>query len=702
MSSIAAQADSVGEALISSGRLFELLDAWVDRGWLRALDRAFVAFLREQAPEASPLLLLAAAFASHQLGRGHVCIDLRAALQDADRLLSLPPEGENGSEPAPALPAQCLQGLTLEAWLAALQEPALVGEGEGSTPLVRVDTRLYLRRYWTCEQQIRAAIEQRLRRAPALAAELPPPEVLREQLTRLFPEPAVFGGERVTDWQKVACALAARSAFTVITGGPGTGKTTTVVRLLALLQSLALAGNGRALRIRLAAPTGKAAARLNESIAGAVARLPLPDDGPGQAIRAAIPTAASTLHRLLGSRPDSRRFRHDRRNPLPVEVLVVDEASMIDVEMMAALLEALPEQARLILLGDKDQLASVEAGAVLGELCRRAAGGHYQPALWEWLQSATGEAIAADFQDPDGRPLDQAVVMLRISHRFHAASGIGRLAEYVNAGNVAGVRQIWSEGFADLAYLRVADETDDALERLAVEGGQDNFPHSGDERAGPAAPVGYQHYLTLMRDTYPGDEAEQAALDAWARAVLDAYRQFQLLCALRKGPWGVEGLNRRIAEALRAQGLIAGTEHWYAGRPVLVTRNDYALGLMNGDIGVTLAVPQRDQRGQLRRVLRVAFLSTDGSNRVHWLLPSRLTAVETVYAMTVHKSQGSEFTHTALVLPDHLSPVVTRELVYTGITRASRWFTLVVPSEAVLTEAVQRAVDRVGGLRAGL
>ena len=255
-----------------------------------------------------PLLILAAALASHQLGRGHVCLDLAATLADPAFALSLPPEGDADALAAADLPREVLAGLTLEAWLAALDCPVLVGDGAGDTPLVLTGGRLYLRRYWRYEQAVRSGIETRL---AVSAADDISPESLRPTIEVLFPS----GADGAVDWQKLACAIAARNRFAVITGGPGTGKTTTVVRLLGLLQAQALDGGGRALRIRLAAPTGKAAARLGESIAGAVKDLGL-DALPGaQSVRAAIPTTVGTLHRLLGSRPDSP-LSAPRRQPL--------------------------------------------------------------------------------------------------------------------------------------------------------------------------------------------------------------------------------------------------------------------------------------------------------------------------------------------------------------------------------------------------
>ena len=683
-----------------------LLARWAERDWLRALDVAFADFLRREVPDASPLLILAAALASHQLGRGHACLDLAATLKDPTFALSLPPEGaDTAPTDTPPHPAEVLEGLTLRDWQAALAHPDLVGSGVGDTPLVLVGPRLYLRRYWRYEQAVRAGIDDRSARSQALQTALPIAP-MRALLERLFPPDRTPG--QTVDWQKLACALAARSAFSIITGGPGTGKTTTVVRLLALLQALALVEpppgqQARPLRIRLAAPTGKAAARLNESIAAAVASLPLADLANGETVRAAIPVTVSTLHRLLGSRPDTRRLRHHAGNPLALDVLVIDEASMVDLEMMASVLDALPANARLILLGDKDQLASVEAGAVLGELCGRAREGHYSPMTRDWLERATGEHIPADLVDPAGTALDQSVVMLRHSHRFSADSGIGQLAEAVNAGDPVKVRDIWTGGYPDLALVALSSTEDATFRSLVIEGAAiaPADPRRGDgarQAQTDAHPPrhGYRHYLDTLREGQPARDADASAYDAWARDVLQAHGRFQCLCALRRGPWGVEGLNQRIAGLLHDADLIPANSGWYLGRPVLITRNDYGLGLMNGDIGITLVRPAPGDRDW---TLRVAFPAGDGQEGIKWILPSRLQAVETVYALTVHKSQGSEFSHAALILPETLSPILTRELLYTGITRARAHLTLVQPGgDQVLEQAVQRRVLRASGL----
>lgn len=685
-------------------RMLGTLRAWAENGWLRAVDAAFAGFLWREAPDAPPLLILAAALASHQLGRGHVCLDLAATLADPTLALSLPPEGAEPSD-AVELPGQVLLGVQLRQWLEALGDSRLVGDGVGATPLVLVAQRLYLRRYWQYEQDVRGGVLQRLQAAAAPATALPV-DALRKALAALFPKVAEADAAEAAeaDWQKLACALAARSAFSVITGGPGTGKTTTVVKLLALLQALALADApasgrpARALRIRLAAPTGKAAARLSESIAGALARLPLAELGNGEAIRAAIPVAVSTLHRLLGSRPDSRLFRHHAGQPLALDVLVIDEASMVDLEMMAAVLAALPARARLILLGDKDQLASVEAGAVLGELCRRAGEGHYTPQTSAWLASVCGQTIDPQLLDEAGSALDQTVAMLRFSHRFATGSGIGRLAAAVNAGDFAAVQGVWRTPAADLAMFSPGAGNAAAFNDLVIDG-RLPLATSGEGVSGGGR-AGYRHYLETLHRQRPAASAGQPAFDNWARQVLRAHSEFQVLCALRRGPWGIDGLNQRIAQALHAAGLIPATQDWYAGRPVLVTRNDYALGLMNGDIGITLAVPvPTSDAASGEWVARVAFPAGDGSDAIKWVLPSRLQAVETVYALTVHKSQGSEFTHTALVLPEKPNPILTRELLYTGITRARRWFTLLNPGgDDVQRVAVERRVLRASGL----
>jgi exodeoxyribonuclease V alpha subunit len=620
------------------------LDQWIADGWIRPLDRALAALLLDEGDEQDSRVLLLAALASQQLGQGDICVDLQRAMTTPAQLFPHPPRTDSSDSPL-----NWLQQQSLEQLLAALHDSNVVSSNaeNDSAPLVLHDDLLYLRRYYCYESNVAAQIIERLGHPVAT------PSQLGERLDNLFPSRT----DNQTDWQRIACALASRSAFTLITGGPGTGKTTTVVRLLGLLQSVAME-QGKPLRIRLAAPTGKAAARLKTSISGAIADLPLAEN-----IRAEIPADVSTLHKLLGSRPDSRRFRHDRHNPLHADLVVVDEASMMDLEMTASLLDALRPDTRLILIGDKDQLASVEAGAVLGNLCQGAGQGQYSSDTVSWLAEHCNVDVSAFAGN--GSALAQQVAMLRVSHRFSADSGIGELARAVNAGDRDQIRTVWQKNHQDIEQLSLNTLQDSTLTRLAVEG--------------------YRHYLTQLNTLHP-PQAEQ--IDPWAGAVLDAFDDFQLLCALRDGDAGVSGLNRRVARALHQAGLISRSEGWYEGRPVIMTRNDYQLGLMNGDVGITLNVGT-DQSA----MLRVAFRLPDG--RISLVLPSRLDAVESVYAMTVHKSQGSEFRHAALVLPES-HQAVSRELLYTAITRARQRFTLAGTAAALAQPA--RPTVRASGL----
>ncbi|MBL0720523.1 AAA family ATPase [Piscinibacter sp. Jin2] len=739
------------------------LDRWVAEGWLRALDRQFAAFLAARQPDAHPHAILAAALASHQLGRGHACLDLDATLADAGTALALPPDGRPRRPPAagfraaaaaidaaparpPMRPAQLLAGLSSAAWDAALAHPALLsdltpaGPGQpapadpGDTPLVRVGPRLYLRRCWRQEQTLRAALAARL--DPVPEAESPAGRAaLARALDVLFPPAAAApdAGPPPPDGQKRACALAARRRFALITGGPGTGKTTTVLRLLVALQHLALSAGpqARPLRIRLAAPTGKAAARLGESIAGAVARLPLDGLPEAERLRAAVPTEVLTVHRLLGARPDTRAFRHDARHPLPLDALVVDEASMLDLETAAALVEALPPGARLILLGDKDQLASVEAGAVLGDLALRADEEAYDADTRAWLHAVAGEPAAAWASPPAAarpapaagavaaplpaaaspaagpgpapgpipepaptapRRLDQAVALLRTSHRFQAGGTIGRLAETVRRGDRAALQAQLDTPGPGLRVLELDREA--PLRRLLL--GRDD----ADRLVDPQAPGAW---LARLPAEEPPPGAPPEARAAWARELLEAMAGFQLLAALRSGPQGIETLNERIEALLRAEGLLGpAAGGWYLGRPVMVTRNDPELGLMNGDLGLTLSSAPDPATGRPGG-LRVVVPAPEAPGGVRWLHPGRLRAVETVFAMTVHKAQGSEFRHAALLLPARPSPVLGRELVYTGLTRARERLTLLLPpgGRATLLDALGRRVQRASGLAEG-
>lgn len=624
----------------------ELLELQMQGKDWRALDKALVTFFREQQklPAALALLIGQCSFA---LAQGHLCLPLKRMPQYSE-----------------------------QEWqaLMALYPDLIQLNVAGNQPFVYANNALYMRRYFSYQQHIAFYLEQSSERSQQLRQAINP-ALLNQLLDPLFPVSAATAAE--PDWQRLSCAIAASSSFSVITGGPGTGKTTTVVKLLLVLQQLQQQQGAAPLTIQLAAPTGKAAVRLRSSIRTTLDRLPASAE-----IKSQVPTEVSTLHKLLGARAQSRQFKQNALEPLALDLLVVDEASMLDVELMAALLSALPAHARLILLGDKDQLASVEAGALMAELCQWAEQGHYLPATAAWLNQLSHAVIPETLVSANGKALEQQIGMLRVSHRFDPQSGIAKLANAVNSGQSAEVAAICSADYADLQYLEAAE-----LRQLK------QFVLTGQAKKHLADAAGFSFYLQTVAQS-PALDASDQAIDHWAQQVLADFSAFQVLCAVRQWPMGVEQVNLNVEKMLHQAGLIQQSSHWYAGRPVMVTQNDYALGLMNGDVGICLLRPYQ---GKL--MLAVAFASEDSSKMVRWVLPSRLQHVETAYAITVHKSQGSEFRHAVLVLPDHFSPVLTRELIYTGITRAAKLFSLVCAKPDLLALAIEQKVQRHGAVR---
>jgi exodeoxyribonuclease V alpha subunit len=623
-----------------------------EAGELRRLSGAFARFVATLGDAPLPLLL-AALVLSELEGRGHSCLLLDDLASEPATLLGWAEDDWKAlAKAAKPLPKGA------KGWVGQLTGSEQVwcpGDLDYGQPLVLDGSRLYLRRYWRDETLVADSV-----RARALALHAVDPAPVQRWLDILFTSPRAPNGAERPDWQKLACAIALRGSIAIITGGPGTGKTYTVARLLALL--FATAPDAQQQRIALAAPTGKAAARLKQSIDKALGELA---DRVGEALPLRALTArmgaARTLHSLLGARPDTRAFAHHRGNPLDVDVLIVDEASMVHLEMMASLLDALPPGATLILLGDKDQLASVEAGAVLGDLCHDAQAGRYDAATLDYVRAASGEEIPETYAGHGG-PLAQQTVMLRHSRRF--GGPIGRLALAVNGGDVDGATAVLRDA-ANAGVLRWIE-------------------HAHQQHVLQLASDGYRPYLELLK-------AGPGAVHAdWVRAVLQRFEAFRILCALREGEWGVTGLNTAIETRLDHAGLVNRGGEWYVGRPVMVTRNDYATRVFNGDIGLTL--PDPDRPGSLR----VWFLEGD---EVRSVLATRLRHVETAFAMTVHKSQGSEFAHTVLALPKEGGAVLARELVYTGITRASRVFTLTTPAPAVLGDAILQRTHRASGLR---
>ncbi|TVQ41746.1 MAG: exodeoxyribonuclease V subunit alpha [Wenzhouxiangella sp.] len=646
---------------------FEL---WCRLGWMRPLEARFVAFLVELDGQGDWRVPLAAGLVSHALAQGHVCLDIEALVQDPKRWLVLPPEDdsryldetfdEDELNRARRSLDQDLRAMDTQAWLTALRQSRLVSDGEGSTPLVLEGRRLYLRRNWAAGREVYEELSVRGQPLdPAL-----PASALKALFDELFPESNETDGP---DWQKIACAVALRHGFSIITGGPGTGKTWTMVKLLGLLQAVNRAGGAeRPLRVLLAAPTGKAAARMTESVRNNWQALP--ERFQHAAWR---PEEARTLHRLLGSRPDSRHFRHQRHNPVQADVVIVDEASMIDLQMMQALVRGISPRTRLVLLGDKDQLASVEPGAVFGDLCRGADQVAFDIGLVEWLEAVSGERIQSQ-GGAAGGSLGNQTVMLRQARRFNA--DIAALAEAVNAGQADLAIELLGSRAPVLARLQPAATDDAELRQLLIDDG-------------------HACYLQTISQAFPTDAASAPdQLEAWAREALNAFSRFQVLTGTRSGAWGLDEINRRIRHWLAEAGLVDASGTWFHGRPVMITRNDYRTGLMNGDVGLCLRWPQADGSS----MLRVVFQKADG--HLHHYATTRIVDCQTAWAMTVHKSQGSEFDHTVLVLPDRHNRVLARELVYTGLTRARERFSLVAPETSVLELAIRERTERTSTL----
>ncbi len=630
-----------------------LLRTFNDAGVLGAADVHVAARLGRLGDEPDERVLLAAALTVRALRAGSVCLDVAqaratTAVEDVDAaaLAALPwPE-----EPA---------------WLSALEASPLVATGldtgpdrgpdrepdtgpdtgpgtgcDAARPLRLRGSLLYLDRYWRQEQRIATVLDE--------AALRPGPEVDADRLPgavhRLFP------GEG-PDRQRLAAVVVAHRWVSVLAGGPGTGKTTTVARLIAVLQDQA----GGGLRVALAAPTAVAAKRLTTAAAAALA-------GVGEEDRRRVGTLeAVTLHRLLGRRPDSRtRFRHDRDNRLPHDVVVVDEASMVSLTLMSRLVDALRPDARLLLVGDPDQLASVEAGAVLGDLVLRDAprGAPGLPAAG----TATGGPGARDLADLDADEraavLGRGVVRLSRVHRF--AGDIAAFATAVRAGDPDAVREVLERGGDRVELVEVPDGS---------------------------VPDGASLASLREQVVAAGTALHEAAAAGDGAEALRRLAAHQLLCGHRQGPFGVGQWTERVEGWLRAAVPgYAAEGRWYVGRPLLVTSNDYRLRLFNGDTGVVVAAGGRP---------RAAFLR-DGV--VDLLSPGRLADVTTLHAMSVHRSQGSQYDAVTLVLPPAGSPLLTRELLYTGATRAQHRLR-VVGSRPALEAAVRRPVVRASGLR---
>jgi exodeoxyribonuclease V alpha subunit len=603
-------------------------------GLLTDIDIHFAGFMANLADSNYQEVFLGAALVSNVTGKGDVCLDLA------------PFAGKTLLEKDEEKDAVICPGLSV--WADNLMSARIVGRPGDLCPLILdEENRLYLYRYWEYEKKLSDSIKERAKEdISGLNLSL-----IKDSIKRLFPERMDSDMNR----QKVGAITSAFKKFCVISGGPGTGKTTTVAKILALL--LEQAGEEENPGIFLAAPTGKAAARLSESIRNIKKKLDCKDS-----IKTAMPEETFTIHRMLKTIIGSPFFRHHSENLLSADIVVIDEASMVDLPLMSKLIQAVPVDARLILIGDSDQLASVDPGSVLGDICGSSHVRGFTANFMNKVEALTDEKLTDSIKAyKDIKVLHDCIVLLKKNYRFAAGSGIGGLSHAVKLGDINKA----------LSMLKNEDDRSIIFEDI----------RSADHFKRILADKVIEFYSEYLKTDDPG-------------IALELFNRFKILCAVKIGPFGVYAVNAMIEQILSRENLIQTETLWYKGRPVLITSNDYKLGLFNGDIGITMPIPN-----SAGNAMHVFFPGTSGELRQ--FLPYRLPRHETVYAMTVHKSQGSEFENVYLILPDKDYSVLSRELIYTAITRASQSVTI-LGKEEVLRTSISRVIERKSGLHDSL
>ena len=602
--------------------------------YFEELPRRFADFLQSRVDGADECVWLAAALASQQSLSGASCVHLK----------------DWAGKPWPAPPnetqEQASNAPELEKWIEALQASTVVGSPQQFRPLVLCgDGRLYLHRYWEYEDRIARALQDRVE------AEVGIDEDRLSDAWQKLSSRMTMSSEQAT-----AAVAATMRGLTVLSGGAGTGKTTIVAALLKLLASQMPPGETP--RIHLAAPTGKAAGRLQEQLSQYREQI-----DPERELDPLLPEEPSTLHRLLGPLPKSKRFRHDASNPLDLHTLIIDEASMVETALLARLIDALPSRTRLVLIGDHHQLPPVGVGSAFGDLC---AG---QPAVSTRIRKVAAQILGSEFSPPpsteDSPTIDSALSLLSRSYRFGETSGIGRLASAVREGNVDEVVRISETSDAeDIDWFSLEDQMSP----------QEQAPEVLDHVA-----EGFGSFL----DAVDRDDPAEA---------LEALSHFRVLCAHREGQRGVKTWSQAIEASLQSKSRLRTGHPWYHGRPVIITQNDYGQRLWNGDMGVTLV-----RQGRPSVYFHDSTSGTGGQKELRALPPARLPHVDTAWALTVHKSQGSEFDRVLFVMPEIESRLLDRELLYTALTRARRRL-LVAGSREVLREGTRRNRPRSSGL----
>jgi exodeoxyribonuclease V alpha subunit len=677
----------------SQERVLSVFKECASEGWMRFIDWACASTFVQLSPDTSSApVLMAVCMLSRFEGLGHTCLPLKALYQWRSAL---------GQDFEAWSSLSLLMPQTEHEWLQALESSALIRHDAAdwsvskeqlfeSAPVVwerwSAEPSLYFRRHWISDFLVAKSLIDRSRmRVPY------DPEKLKHYLSLLFPSATEF-----VDWQQLACAMSIRSGLTFVTGGPGTGKTYTVARILALM--FALQEKPSSIKVALAAPTGKAATRLLRSIQNAMG--PIQSQLMGQVDierEVANLTQAHTLHSLLGASADGSRFKFNAKNPLDASVLIVDEASMVNLEMMSSLMQALDARTQLIFLGDPDQLAAVEAGSVLADLCQPKREMQELPQLNPYSSQLLAElksvmdlpdnfSPALNNPSPDGLVLADHIVHLKRSRRFEGP--IASLAELIKAADLKALASWMSdENHTDGAvqikkYPQAKGVVDESLSSLGDEL-RERRPNFYD----------YLHQLCewIQAAKNTSNHTPFVPPQDWVKALLLEFDRYRVLCAVNEGPMGSKHINQAIEEKVLSDFELPKFGEWYAGRPVMVTHNQHDLGLSNGDVGLVL--PERLGAPALK-----AYFMSGDDLRVFSL--ARLVNVQTSYAMSIHKSQGSEYEHTLLVLPQHMDQALSKELLYTGVTRAKKYLTVVQESEGLVAKAISQVANRSSGLSA--